>query len=209
MKSLAQRERAALADVLGEVGPDAPTLCGGWTTRDLAAHLIVREGSPAAVGIVVRQLKGWTERSRRATAGKDYDRLVAEVRSGPPLWSPLKLGPLDDATNTVEYFVHLEDVRRATAGWASRTLEPEDDAVLWRALTQRAKLLLRLAPVGVVLATPDGRTFTARQGEPAVTVTGETGELLMYTHGRTGHAQVDIAGAPDAVEQFRTTRLGL
>ena len=43
MTSLAESERALFADLLAEVGPDAPTLCGDWTTRDLAAHLVVRE----------------------------------------------------------------------------------------------------------------------------------------------------------------------
>ena len=37
--SIAQRERAGLVEILRAVGPDAPTLCEGWTTRDLTAHL--------------------------------------------------------------------------------------------------------------------------------------------------------------------------
>jgi uncharacterized protein (TIGR03083 family) len=41
--TLARAERAALCDLFDEVGPDAPTLCAGWTTRDLAAHLVIRE----------------------------------------------------------------------------------------------------------------------------------------------------------------------
>ena len=36
----------ALCDLFEEVGPDAPTLCGDWTTRDLAAHLVMRERRP-------------------------------------------------------------------------------------------------------------------------------------------------------------------
>ena len=36
----AQRERRALVETMRTVGPDAPTLCGDWTTRDLAAHLV-------------------------------------------------------------------------------------------------------------------------------------------------------------------------
>lgn len=207
MTSLARRERAVLADLLDEVGPDAPTLCGDWTTRDLAAHLIVREGSPAAVGIVVRPLAGWTERNRRGTTTKDFDRLVEEVRSGPPLWSPLRVGSLDDALNTLEYVVHHEDVRRAVPGWTPRPLDARDDATLWHALCQRAKLLMRRSPVGVVLATPDGRELVARRGEPVVTVSGDAAELVMYAHGRTGHATVELTGDDDAIAQFTRTRL--
>ena len=42
MTAFASIERAALVDLMAELGPDAPTLCTGWTTRDLAAHLVVR-----------------------------------------------------------------------------------------------------------------------------------------------------------------------
>lgn len=209
MTSVARRERAALSDLLEELGPDAPTLCGGWSTRDLAAHLIQREGDPSAVGIVVGPLSGWTEHRRTATARKDYQGLVDRVRSGPPPWSPLRLSALDKAVNTVEYFVHLEDVRRAQPGWEPRTLDPRHDAALWQALTSRARLFLRRAEVGVVLLTPDGRRLEARSGTPSVTVVGEPAELLMYVHGRTDHALVDIQGEPDTVATFRTTKLSV
>ena len=50
--NVAQTMRRELCDALLTVGPDAPTLCEGWTTRDLATHLIVRETRPdAALGI--------------------------------------------------------------------------------------------------------------------------------------------------------------
>ena len=42
----AQDERAALAALLHETGPDGPTLCEGWQTRDLVAHLVLRERRP-------------------------------------------------------------------------------------------------------------------------------------------------------------------
>jgi hypothetical protein len=35
-----ERERQTLCDLLADLGPDAPTLCEGWTTLDLAAHLL-------------------------------------------------------------------------------------------------------------------------------------------------------------------------
>ena len=56
--SVAQRERAALVEILRAVGPDAPTLCEGWTTRDLVAHLVVRERRPDALpGLVFGPLR--------------------------------------------------------------------------------------------------------------------------------------------------------
>ena len=46
--SYSQEERLALCALLDKSGPDAPTLCEGWTTGDLAAHLVLREHRPAA-----------------------------------------------------------------------------------------------------------------------------------------------------------------
>ena len=62
----AARERAALVTTMRAVGPDAPTLCGEWTTRDLAAHLVLRERRPdAAPGILVPALAGYTARKQQ------------------------------------------------------------------------------------------------------------------------------------------------
>ena len=61
--SVTSDERRALADLFDEVGPDAPTLCGTWTTRDLVAHLLVRERRPdAAGGILIPALSKRTEK---------------------------------------------------------------------------------------------------------------------------------------------------
>ena len=47
-------ERARLADLFDELGPEAPTLLTPWTTRDLAAHLVLREHDyVAGPGLVV------------------------------------------------------------------------------------------------------------------------------------------------------------
>ena len=48
------RERHELCDLMLELGPDVPTLCGEWTAFDLAAHLAIRERNPlSAPGILV------------------------------------------------------------------------------------------------------------------------------------------------------------
>ena len=46
MTNFAVVERRHLAALLRRVGPDAPTLCEGWVTRDLAVHLIERDSRP-------------------------------------------------------------------------------------------------------------------------------------------------------------------
>ena len=59
----ARSERLALCRTLERVGPDAPTLCPPWRTRDLAAHLVLRERRPdAAPGIWLRAAAGRTRR---------------------------------------------------------------------------------------------------------------------------------------------------
>ena len=89
----AQRERSALVSTFRQVGPDAPTLCAGWTTRDLAAHLVVRERRlDATPGITVPFLAGYTAKVQNKVAqSTDWDDLVELVSSGPPIYSPFKL----------------------------------------------------------------------------------------------------------------------
>ena len=52
-KNYAQIERQELCDLFESVGPDHPTLCEGWSSADLAAHLVLRESSLKAIGLVV------------------------------------------------------------------------------------------------------------------------------------------------------------
>jgi hypothetical protein len=82
----AQEERAALAALLEETGPDGPTLCEGWQTRDLAAHLVLRERRPdAAAGVMGGPLAGYTARVQRQYLSRySYPELVRLFRSGPP-----------------------------------------------------------------------------------------------------------------------------
>ncbi len=70
----ARRERLALCDLFLEVGPDAPTLCGDWTARDLAAHLVMRERRPdGAIGIVLGAAAGHAEKVQRSIADTDWE----------------------------------------------------------------------------------------------------------------------------------------
>ena len=87
--SVAQRERAALVEILRAVGPDAPTLCEGWTTRDLVAHLVVRERRPDALpGLVFGPLASYTARvQNRLAASTKWEDLIELFASGPPLLS--------------------------------------------------------------------------------------------------------------------------
>jgi uncharacterized protein (TIGR03085 family) len=213
MTGFAARERQELAELLATVGPDAPTLCTGWRTADLVSHLVLREGRPdAAVGILAKPLAGWTRKVQESTRARiPYPELVERFRSGPPAWSPTRLGSVDEAANTVEFFVHLEDVRRATPDWKPRELAPELDDELWRKLRGSAKLLFRKVPVGVTLVrAPQQLTVVAKPATPQmVTVTGTAGELTMFCSGRKDAAKVELHGDAAAVERLRNSPLGI
>jgi uncharacterized protein (TIGR03085 family) len=210
MPSWSRLERQALADLFAAVGPDAPTLCTGWTTRDLAAHLVLRDRRPdAAGGILFPPLQAHTERVQRGLAAKPWPELVELVRAGPPAWSAVRLPPLDAAINTVEFYVHHEDVRRAAAQWTPRTLGPDFQDALWGRLRSTARLLMRRAPVSVALRRPDGNKVTAKPGPPSIIVSGLPSELVLFAYGRQSHAKVDLTGDAELVNRLRTAKLGL
>jgi uncharacterized protein (TIGR03085 family) len=207
MSTFAKRERLLLADLLEAEGPDAPTLCEGWTTRDLAAHVIVRERRPdAAGGILIKQLAPRLERVMAEFAAKPYEELIQLIRTGPPRFSPFSLKPVEEMSNTIEFYVHTEDVRRARPDWAPRELDPVFQNALWSRLERSARLMGRGAPTGLVLRRPDGQTAVARRGAPVVTVTGEPSELLLFLYGRQNAAKVEMDGDKDAIARLHDAK---
>jgi uncharacterized protein (TIGR03085 family) len=207
----ARRERRELAELLLALGPDAPTLCAGWTTRDLAAHLVVRESRPdAAVGIVVPPFSGWTERVMRATAATPYPELVRKVRNGPPTLSWFSIPGMDGLGNLIEFVVHHEDVRRAEPDWTARDLPPDLSDELWTRLGQLGRLMYRHVRVGVTLTRTDGRcgSHVVRSGDSPVTLTGTAQELLLRTYGRRA-VHLEVTGSPSAVAHFESANLSL
>lgn len=203
----ARRERAALVTTMRQVGPDAPTLCTGWTTKDLAAHLVVRERRlDAAPGIMIGALAGYTERVQRDTAAStDWDGLLDQIAAGPPLWSPFRL--VDPIANMDEMFIHHEDVRRAQGDWQPRTLDSATVDGLRRALSLMARLTLGKAPARIRLQTPDGAEVAAFGSGPELVVTGEIGELTLFVAGRD-QAQLSCSDT-QVLEVVRAARRGL
>ncbi|GAB2756566.1 TIGR03085 family metal-binding protein [Salinifilum aidingensis] len=191
---VASDERRQLCDLLEQVGPEAPTLCEGWATRDLAVHLVVRERRPDAMaGRVVKALAERGQRVERELHDLPWHDLVDRVRGGAPKWHPFAVGAVDEAVNSAEFFVHHEDVRRAREGWLPRASDPEREEVLWKALGRVARVFYGRSPVGVVLRRPDGTEIAARQGPRTVRLLGEPGELLLRAFGRK-QAQVEFEG---------------
>jgi uncharacterized protein (TIGR03085 family) len=210
--SLASEERDGICDTLVELGPDAPTLCVGWTTRDMIAHLVLRERRPdAAAGIVVRPLSGHTSNVMRQVAEQPFDELIATFRDGPPWWSVFAIPGVGDRANMFELYVHHEDVRRAQPDWHPRPPQAHREDALWGGLTNpMGRLLFRRCSVGVVLRPAGRREFVAKKGEPAVHVVGEPSEITLVAFGRpTDHSRVVIQGDPQDIATFESSPRGL
>jgi uncharacterized protein (TIGR03085 family) len=208
--STADTERVALCDLLDELGPDAPTLCEGWTTRDLATHLYVRDRDPKAwAGISIGRLHGLADQAMAARADRPYPEIVADVRAGAPKWSPTGLPGAKDLVNLLEFVIHHEDVRRAQHGWGPRALPSTLADSVWRAVRLGARATLRRAPDGVVLrrAGTDS-SVVAKKAPLTVTVVGDPVELALFTSGRQRAARVDLSGDDAAISRLVAAPLG-
>ena len=207
MTSFARAERIRLCDLALETGPDAPTLCGDWTVRELVAHLVVRETSPLSVGIVVPPLASVTERETERVAKKSFDKLVSRVRKAR---NPMALPGVDAALNTAEYFVHHEDIRRAAPDWQPRTLDPDEEDALWRIVRISGKGLIRPAGVPVVARRTDtGADTNLRAGSDPVVVSGMPSEIVLFLYGRDQTRGLTFEGPGDRVATLREAKLGI
>jgi len=203
--SLARRERAALCDLALEVGAEAPTLCDGWSVRDLVVHLLIRERKPwAAGGILVPALQRMTDRTATGLARRPLPVLVEQLRT-PPL--PLRVGPVDALANTVEFFVHHEDIRRAQPAWVSRPLTSADEDTLWKSLAMVGRGLVRPAGVPVVISS-GSRRAVLRGGDAPVVVSGQVGELALFLFGRAQVTGLTFDGPADKVTALKDADLG-
>jgi uncharacterized protein (TIGR03085 family) len=201
IKGLEPQLRGAFADACEATGPAAPTLCAGWTVRDLAIHLDLIErrwDSWAAVPLgrrfepIRRTYDALVERER----SREWPENIARIRSGPGA-GPLASQWLRDRMMPREYLIHTEDIRRANG--ITATVSDDAQEAAWSRLPGLAKRMFLIpAPFGLVLAQPDGRTLTLRNGSPTATLRGEPLELLLYVFGRTTASGARLEGDPDA-----------
>jgi len=197
--SLADRERAELADLLEKLGPDAPTCCEGWTTAHLAAHVATRDRRVDAMpGYGLEQvspaLGSWAHRVEdRLRETTDYADVVRQVREGAPRWSPMGWPGVGSLVNSTEFVIHHEDVRRARPGWTPRKLSRADQDQLWRAVAVLARRAARGRTLVLRRADVPGVEKRLGSSGPAKTVTGEPLELLLWASGRKDVARVAIS----------------
>lgn len=208
--SFVRAERDALCRTLLEAGPDAPTLCQGWTTYDLAAHLWVREhDAVGAPGIAIEALGGITERRMAETKQRwSYRDLVGRLEEGPTRWSVFAIPGMDEQANGVEYFIHHEDVRRAGPHpKAPRVLDAAVEEGIWKRLRLMGRAMFRRSPVGIVLERADvsgAEPIRAMPGNPIVTLVGRPTELMLYASNRRAQAEVEVIGDAAALSQLAT-----
>ena len=202
--TFAATERVELGSLLLELGPAAPTLCEGWSTKDLAIHLLVRENRPdAAAGMILPALRGHLRSVSERVGSREYTDIVREWTSGPPRLSPLRF--FDAQVNAGEHFVHHEDVRRAQPEWEPRSFAPEDERTLLSALHRIGSRLLRNSDIPVILDPEGAASFVAadrrgvsRSGSDVVRVAGSAGEILLFCFGRKA-ARVTVTGDRDRI----------
>jgi uncharacterized protein (TIGR03085 family) len=209
MTRLARTERVALCDTAMSVGADRPTLCEGWTVKDLVVHLLLREGSPAAVGIAVAPLSRLLDAASARLGRRSFPELVQRLRGGPPRFSPFAIPKVDDLANTIEFFIHHEDIRRAQPDWSPRELGAATESTLWSMLAGTGRALTRKAPVGVRIESGTGESKVLKDGAATVTVKGPPGEIALYLFGRSAQARVELLGEPEAVARLRAAPLGI
>ena len=205
-------ERHLLCDELLRLGPDAPTKCDGWSTSDLAAHLVIREGRPdLAAGAWLPFLRDRLEREQSRMARGDYAALVERVRAGAPVWNPMHFEKVDEMANLVEYFVHHEDVRRAQPDWQPRELAGNLQHALWVAVRRSSRLMFRKSPTGIVLVAEGHGRHSAKlpDAHGTVVVRGTPAELVLYAYGRKDVSRVELSGEADDIAALQAAELGI
>lgn len=205
---LQRQGRAALCETLEAVGGDAPTMCEGWRAIDLASHMVVRERDPwTAPVIICGRLNGIIQRMTANERAAGFEKVVRRLKGGPP-WL-FRSTPLAVRLNTVEDWIHHEDVRRAN-GQDPRPSSPSLDDVLWRGVGAAGKVAgLRLDDVGLDAVATDGRRLTVKRGAQVVEVVGDPGEVLLFVTGRIAVAQVELRGPGEAIDAVRQAELRL
>jgi uncharacterized protein (TIGR03085 family) len=207
------QERLALCDLFEELGADAHTLLDGWSAKDLAAHIVLRERDPIAGPCLVLPgvFQRFAERRRvRLAERREFEWLVARIRSGPPPGF-FRIGWVRSFPNLNEFFVHHEDVRRAKGLGPRDTLSPALEAALWRNVRRGSRYLSRrLREVGLVIEwAGTSERITVRAAEPTVRLSGAPGELLIYVFGRQAAARVELIGPAQVVAMVRDTHFGM
>lgn len=209
MTSLAKRERFAIAQTLRNLGPNAPTLCDGWTSFDLLVHLVSRENRPdAALGILIPAFSQYSKKIADEMKQRGFETLVQEFENGPKQFSPFAIPGIDTLANSFEFLVHHEDLLRAQQNYVARVFGDIDKKMLWKRFTQSGRIFLRKAKVGIIAKSDQG-IFTIKSGNSCVTMEGDVVDLILYSFGRKSVAKIKFEGDEESIRILKDTKFGL
>lgn len=202
--STAAHERRALVQALQQAGPEADTLCQGWNAHDLAVHIVARDARPDTIfGQEMPLVADKAARAYHQFEQLSFDELVDRIQAGPPRWSPANLRQIGDVMNTVEFFVHTEDVLRAE----DNTDDDAENQLLRRRsipesvrrkLWQQASSVLfttaaRSKHQRITFISPGyGAVTSGRSRDPLLILHGAPEELVLWAFGREEVAAVTI-----------------
>lgn len=203
--TFSRSERKGLAQSLLDKGPEAPTLCEGWTTRDLAEHLRDREESPLSKLRSLVPIGGGDEQPETGS----YEDLVRDWAAGPSGLNPWRV--LDRVANGVEHFVHHEDVRRGALAPGDpvdeRELPEEHQRYLYRTLKLMAGRVVKadrpviLAPEGFERIIINEKPGVSADGEAVVRISGGVGEFVLWAFGRDV-VNLEVTGDDSSVKRL-------
>ena len=198
---ISKSERQGLVETLKALGPDAPTLCEGWLTKHLLAHLIMRETEPVnASGILLKGRQKQTQ-NRLEELSTHFESNLSKLMSGPPLWNPMRY--LDKWVNALEMLIHHEDVLRAQPNWQRRKFTDSETKELDFLLKIAPRFLVRGAKVLPTLVVGDLPT-TGR-----IILRGDQVDLLLFLAGRQSASTVSIEGDESDVADFMKSSFGI
>jgi uncharacterized protein (TIGR03083 family) len=204
-------ERDALRASLAEVGPDAPTGCGSWTTTDLAVHIVMGEIALAipnapfrflvSRGIRLDRMAPFNERALGGYRRRHgFDWALARLGRNPPrLESHRAIAPV----SLLEVWAHHEDVLAANdVGLCASDISL---GPVLRVLTRYQRRFL--TEHGVCVVSAESAWFA-----PAVTnveITGADADLARWLSGRSDLDSLSITGDEQAVQIVRETTLSV
>ncbi len=200
---LAADERADLADFLDTLTPEqwsAPSLCEGWSVRDVVAHVVSYEELGPA-GILARRVKGWghggpNEVGRAEYARRSPTELVAFLRTH---LTPHGITALfGGGVGLTDGLIHHQDIRRALN--RPRTVPADRARPALDFALRSPKLPSRKNTRGLQLRATD---LDWQQGS-GPEVAGPAEALLMVIAGRPDALDdLDGPGVPALAERMR------
>ena len=109
-------ERLRLADLLGDLDPgdwDRPSLCAGWSVRDVAAHLTLQQLGPGSALRMMARYHGDTDRAIRETARQRAaawtpDQIMADIRD--TAWARRHNFGVTVRETLIDILVHSQDI---------------------------------------------------------------------------------------------------